>query len=494
MNGAGRTIVKNASFLMASQAVSWGLGLVLTIFLTRYLGPSAVGKFHLGVSIWAVLGLFVSFGMDTLLAKEVARSRERTGEILGTTIGLRASFFALSTGVLAFYLTFAGYPEETVIVICIMGATAFFTQLTGACQAVLQGLERMEFISLGAVVNKTVVTLVIIVLLILGHGVFTAAAVGILGALLNLTILLVALRRIDALQLSFRWTRARWLVTSAVPYLMATVFLVLYIQMDVVILSLLIDEATVGWYSAADHLFGTFLFIPGILMQAVFPALSRSHHNAAGSSVQFVRHSFHWLLLLGVPIGLGLVVVSDSLVVLLYGDQFVRSGPVLAVFGVVLIFMYLNTMLGWSLIAMDRQRAWVIVMAIATVATIPLDLVLIPFSQSAYGNGAIGGAIAYIVTEGAMTVIGLRLLPAGTLRRSDFLFSARVVVAGLGMAVLAWAWRDNVIAVPVVTGLVAYPVLLFVFRAIPEEELVMARLVGHGVVQRVRTRILGVQV
>ena len=72
----GRTIAKNASVMMISQLVTWGLTIVLTIFLPRYLGAAALGQFHLANSLWAILAIAVTFGMEILLTKEIARDKK----------------------------------------------------------------------------------------------------------------------------------------------------------------------------------------------------------------------------------------------------------------------------------------------------------------------------------------------------------------------------------------------------------------------------------
>jgi ABC-type glycerol-3-phosphate transport system permease component len=75
----------------------------------------------------------------------------------------------------------------------------------------------------------------------------------------------------------------------------------------------------------------------------------------------------------------------------------------LAVRGIVLIFAFLNTLIGLFMIATDRQKAWTIVLGAAVLATIPLDIVLIPWAQRTFANGALGGAVAYIFTEISMS-------------------------------------------------------------------------------------------
>jgi O-antigen/teichoic acid export membrane protein len=491
----GRTIAKNATVMMVSQLVTWGLTILLTIFLPRYLGAAALGQFHLANSIWAILAIAVTFGMDILLTKEIARDRSKTGQLFGTSVILRLLLYGAALAILALYLRLAGYPADTVAVIYIIGIGNLIWQFIGACQAVLQGLERMEYISLGLIVGKLFNTVASITLLLLGYGVLVIAAVTIGAALVNLIIQLVSMRRLrqeDWAISNLRFDRptAAWMLRASLPYLMSGIFLVVYMQIDVVIISLLVNEETVGWYGAADHLFGTFLFIPAVFMKAVFPALSRLYTNDPAALPRLMQRSFNLLLLLSVPIGLGLLVLADPIVLLLFGRDFAGSGPVLAIFGLVLILTYQNILLGKFLISIERQNAWTAVMAIATVATLPLDLILIPWCVRAFGNGAMGGAIAFVITEGAMLLAGLWLLPAGSLGRTTASLAGRVLVAGLLMAAVAWWLRDAFLPIPIAAGALVYTAVAFLLHAIPREDLEMALSLAQGALHRVRARRL----
>jgi O-antigen/teichoic acid export membrane protein len=82
MNNSVKTITKNASVLMLSQLITWGMALVLMIFLPRYLGAVGVGKFQLATSLWAIVSIVVSFGMDTYMTREIARMPEKASQFL----------------------------------------------------------------------------------------------------------------------------------------------------------------------------------------------------------------------------------------------------------------------------------------------------------------------------------------------------------------------------------------------------------------------------
>jgi O-antigen/teichoic acid export membrane protein len=486
MNHTGKTIARNAGILMATQLATWVLTLILTVVMPRYLGPVNVGKIAFAGSVWAIAGVLITFGMDTLITKEVARRAERAAGLLGTTLVLRGILYAVAwLGVTAYLLLFQ-YPPETILVAWIVGVGLLVWQMIGALQAVLQGLERMEFISIGNIAGKGVNTVAGITLLLLRQGVYVIAGVGVLASLVTFAIEWVFLRRSAPARLNFRLADARAMLKASAPYFLTGVFLVLYMQLDIVIISLLATEQAVGWYSTADQLFGTFLFIPTVFMTAIFPALSRLYAEGSQSLPKLIRKSFDLLLVLSVPIGLGLFVVADPLALLLFGPDFAGTGPVLALMGIVLILTYQNMLIGQFLISTDRQNAWTVVMAAATLATLPLDLALVPWCQQQFGNGAIGGALSFIVTEAGMTIAGLVLLPRGSLGRSNAWVAARALAAGAVMAGAAWLARWQFILLPIAIGAAVYVGLVLLLRVVDREDQALLLSTAAGVMRRFR--------
>ena len=488
MNETSKTVTKNATVLMLSQIVTWSLALLLSLFLPRFLGAEAVGQLHFAYSLWAIVIVAVTFGMDQLLVKEIARSPEKTAVLVGNTFILRALLYGFGFGFVILYLNLLNYPLITVQITIVVGISQFFGLFVGAVQSALQGLEKMQYISLGVILGKATNTIIGITLLLMGYGVLVIASVAVVAALVSFVIQLFFLRKLTPIQFRFDWRFALNMLKSGTPYLFTYLFMIGYQQVDVIVISWLVDDQTVGWYSASDRLFGSSLFIPTVFMTAVFPVLSRLYADGSDSATRIMRKSFNMLLLLSVPIGLGLVVIANPLVVLLFGAEFAPSGPILAVTGIVILLTYQNMLLGQFVISIDRQNAWTIIMAVAAFATIPLDLIFVPWTRQQFGNGAIGGAMAFVVTELGMVVAGLMLLPKGTLNKQNGWFAVRVLAAGLIMAAAAWPLRNQFLLIPILTAAVVYLTLLILFRAVGKEELTLVQQALQSVTSRIRRR------
>ena len=470
MSQITQKIAKNASVLFGSQLIMWLLTMALTIVMPRYLGAAGVGKIHFATSLWTIIGVIAAFGIDTLLIKEIARQPARTAALFGSALVLRCVLFLI--GYLAIFVTleFFSYPTDTIIIVCLVGIANLIRQIVALTQATLQGLERMELSSSGEILGNALYTLVGVALLLNGWSIYAIAMLLIVTVAINLAMQLFFLHRLYPLRLNFRLHEAFALLQTGWPYLLSSFFLVAYMQVDVIILSALLDEQAIGWYSAAYRLFGTFLFIPSVYIMAAFPVLSRLHLNDQGSLHRLISKSIDTIFLLSIPIGFGMTMIANPLVALIFGPEFANSGPILAVLGVVLILTYQNILIGHFLISMDRQNVWTKVMVVATIATIPLDMVLIPWCEATFGNGALGGAISFGLTELSMMLVGLYLLPTGALTRANLWTALRIMVAGSVMALVVWRFDNLFIAIPVFLGVVSYLTVVLLLRIIPKED------------------------
>lgn len=488
MSISSRTIAKNASFLMASQVITWSLTFLLTIFLPRYLGPAGIGQIQLAASLWAIVAVIATLGTDKLVMKEIARSPGRVNEMINSTLVLRTLLFILGALGMVVYLELAEYPTQTVWIIWIIGLGAFIGQITGTYEAVLKGLERMQYTSLAFVVSFAAGTFLQIGLIFMGYGVIPIAAAGMFSSITSLAIQAHFLKKYGSFRLSVNRDLMRSVVQASLPYFLVSIGMVVYHQVDIVIISLLADATTIGWYGTATRLCGTLLFIPNVFVVALFPALSRAYTDSPNSLNMLAQKSLNLLLLVGVPIGFGVAVLATPIVVLLYGPAFANSGPVLAILGMLLIVTYVNMLLGFLLISMDRQKTLAVVMLVMMFATILLDLILVPWAMKNFANGALGGALSYVFTESGMLIAGMALLPRGAFNRDNTQVIAKLILAGAVMAAVTWVVREVFLLIPIVVGAVTYIGMILILRALPKEDWDSFFKLGSSLFHRLRRR------
>ena len=148
---------------------------------------------------------------------------------------------------------------------------------------------------------------------------------------------------------------------------------------------------------------------------------SLSANAVDDSSPEFRRlanRSICLVAFVGIPASIGIILVaSDVFSLLHYQAGFEQAVPLLQILALHIPIVGIDMVLGSALIAADRQTAWTIIAGGAAVLNILLNLVAIPLTMHAFGNGAIGAAIVTVGTELFMMVGALMLRPAGIMDR-----------------------------------------------------------------------------
>lgn len=465
---------RNVAALFGSQLVTWSLALVLAAVVPRYLGPTGVGQLGVGVAVWSIANTVVELGTGTLLTLEFARDPDRARTLLRPVMRLRAAGEALAwVGVLA-YLSIAGYDLTTSVIVALVGVQLVFSMFGDIARAALHGLQRMTVTASVDVVGKALNVVVVMGVLLVGGDVRAVAVASIVPALVACVLLWRPLGL-------FRTTRGLpsppfgTVLRRSSPYFFGSAVGVIYRAVDVLIISLVASVHAVGWYTAAETLFATLLFIPGTLSTPVFPELARLHEEKSDRLydvfAQMVRTS--WLI--AVPMGVGMIVVATPFAVRLLGEDFRNTGPVLAIFGVALIMMFQNILFARLAFSIDRHRLFNTLLFVAMVATLPLILVLVPWTDDRFGNGAIGGALAGVITEGFILVMAVWKLVPGLLDRPMVVRIVKVALAAAALAGAAWPLRDRFLALPVLAGILGYVATVLLLRTLDEEEVRMAQ-------------------
>jgi len=432
-----RLVARNVLATLVTQLISWGLTFAVTLYLPRYVGDAGLGKLAFAASFMSVFGVLVPLGTSTLLVKEIARDRSRTGDLLPAVLLLRVPLALLMTGLAIGTASLLGYPSVTRLLVTVAALGMIAGTVNDAFGAALQGQENMTRQSVGVLVNKFLASGLTIFLIFRHAPLWTLAAIGIWTGLASLLVNASAFRTLlPTLRLPGRAT-VRHVALAGLPFMGWTVFQTLYGQTDPIVLSLVADDRTVGWYAAAFRLIGTTMFLPTALATALLPTLSRLHHENPAEFRRLARRLLALVMLCGVPIALVLLLLPDRLITLLhYPASFEHSIPVLRVGGVGVLLWFAGNALGTMIFASDGQAGMFRTSVAATVLGIPACVLGSLLARHFLHNGAIGAIASDTLLEVYLVGSYMRLLPQGTLDGESLCGIVRCVVASVPMAVL----------------------------------------------------------
>ena len=474
--------VRSAVKFGLAQPISWASSVVLAILLPRTLGDANLGRFGFALGLTLLAGLLANLGISTFLTKEVARAPERASQLAINALLMRLPLSLIAAGV-AIALVVARRGDRVTEVVVIMLSAGILVDATRAVvQGTLQGLHRMTTLAAFPAVAGAVYALLAVAALTRGGGVVVVAAAYVAGQTAGLIVNVVALWR--ALPRAARPSQqiCRLLLVGGLPFFVWQAALVVYGQIDSVLLSYLTNDAVVGWYVAAYRVVTVPIFVPTVLMTVVFPALSAASRDPARFNT-IVRRAVQVVLLTTLPMTLGVMLLPDRIIhVLRWGPSFQHSLIPIVLLAPSFPLVAVDMMIGSALNAHDRQRQWALTAVAAAVLNPALNLLAIPYTQARFGNGAIGAAAVTTLTELFMMSTGLALLPPNVLGRATLHWALRCLAAGLVMAAVVIALRDMFIAVPVLAGAGVYVAASLALRtvSIADAGLLMRHLAGRS--------------
>jgi O-antigen/teichoic acid export membrane protein len=450
---------------------------VIFIVLSRTAGPDQAGVLSLGLTYLLVFSVLTR-GLDELVTRQTARKPEKSSHYFGSFLLLRAFLSVLLYFVLIpVVFLFIDYSDETRLVIAVMGLGMVPDSLAAVGQAVLLGRGEFGTPTLVAVITSVIRLAGGSLVLVLGGSTIHLAVIWTLGALTSMILLMILAWRLVGPPRRRDWIDPSFLsenLRPALPFLLISVLLAFEFQLDVILLSILRDEAQVGYYSAATTVTATVAVLSHAYRMAVYPLMARYQSQTPSRLEHLYLRSMRWLGILVLPMATGIALLSPQIVNLLYTTDFEPTVPTLRILSWSLIFTFLIVPNTRMMYVRDRQRYTFIFLCASMVTNTTLNLILDgPL-------GASGAALARVCSS--MVFFGAGYLYVNRILLASNLFHLlyKSALATLGMAAVVWLMRSWPLAVTVVAGATVYGGMLLMLGGIRPADLALVRRIING--------------
>jgi O-antigen/teichoic acid export membrane protein len=189
-------ILANTSWLFADKILRMGVGLLVGVWIARYLGPRQYGLLNYAVAFAALFGAVATLGLDSIVMRELVRCPDKTNELLGTAFVLKllggVLTLLISTGMVAV----VRYGDALTIWLVAISAAAFVFQSVNVIEFYFQAKVQSRFAVIAGSSAFALVT-VVKILVLLCSGPLIAFAIAGLGeiALTSLFLMFAYQRR-----------------------------------------------------------------------------------------------------------------------------------------------------------------------------------------------------------------------------------------------------------------------------------------------------------
>ena len=468
-----RRIARNTALLLIASVASFVLGFFFTMYVARHLGAEGFGVLSFGLAFTAIFGVFTDIGLQALMIREIARDKASAAKYLGNVAVVKVLLGILTFGVMALVINLLDYPQQTVNMVYLLGLAVVLNAFSLMFYAVFFAYERMEFQALGQVLGGAILLAGAFWAIshdysIAGFALFYAiASLVTLGYSLAISAWKFTLPRIEV-DLGFwkRTFRETW------TFGLAALFAGFFYYIDSVMLSLIKGEEAVGWYSAAYRLISVLYFIPMAYFSSIFPLMSRLHITSKELQRFTNERSFKYMLILGIPIGVGTTILANKIVLLIFGLGYVNSITPLQILVWAIVFAFVSGVFTQSFASANKQIVVTIVVTICAAVNVILDIILIP------RYGVTGASVSALATQSLVFVMyyvwGLRTgysIPVRNLIGT----ATRVFIASAIMCIFVLYLRNFYILALIPASVLLYFVVLYIIRGIDKEDLSLLR-------------------
>jgi len=478
-DSAARRVAKNSFTAIVLNLMTRALDLAFAMLMARLLGPDGVGRYYFAVVIFAWFDVFTSFGLQTLLTREVARDRSLGNRYLLNTTLLRIGLGAAGIPVLIGFLAVFQLASPNKLAPDTLAAIAllYVGLLPGSLSTGLTGLfyayEKAEYPAAITVVTVLIKIALGVPVLVLTQSIVGIAAVSIVVNTITLVILATLAMRLF-FQPHWESDRAlqRSMLRESFPLMINNLLSALFFKVDVTLLQPLKGERAVGWYNQAYKWVDALNVIPAYFTFALFPVLSRQAAEDKGAARRSYHLAIKLLVMLALPTAVLTTFFARELTTLItLGDPRFQPDSTIALQLMIwsIPFGWINSVTNYVLIALGQQRKLTNAFLVGLSFNVIANLIFIPLYS--YKAAAVITIFSEIV-EGSAFYWYIRK-NMGPVPWAGLLWK----VAGAGAAMLAaMALLMQVSGLlALVAGLVVYPVALVALRAFgPEERAALA--------------------
>ncbi len=386
-----RRILSNTGWLAGDRAIRLGMGLFITSWIARYLGPQQFGLLNYAVALVFLFSILGALGLDSIVIRGLIREPEARDRLLSTTF-----FLKLAGGTLSFVLSLATllyiHADRTTTALVVIIGLGTIIQATDTIDYWFQSQVKSKWTVLAKNAGFFAVSAFKIALLSLHASIVWFAvssplelAIGAGGMVYNLIRLGEAPR---VWKPDFRL--AGQLLVQSWPLFLSGVSVMVYMRIDQIMLERMAGHEAVGLYSAAVRVTEIFYIVPTVIASSILPSIVRSRTLGKEIYLGRVQKYFNVSALLAVAIALPTSLCAAWLTHFLYGAQYKGVGAILTVHVWASLFVFMGVARGQYLLSEGHTVFLMIAAATGALCNVLLNLVLIP------RYGALGSALATV--------------------------------------------------------------------------------------------------
>lgn len=386
--------LKNTSWMLAEQILRMISGVLVGIWVARYLGPNQFGIFSYSIAYVGIFSGIAKLGLDSIVIRNLVSDTKNELMYLGTAFRLKL-LGALIMFVITVSITYMlSSDSETNFYISIISAGIIF-QSFEVIEFYFQSKVLSKFSSISKLVQLLVSALVKIFLILIQADLVYFVWVTVLDQISLSLILYFIYSRKNKLSFYLHFNRkiAKSLLIDSWPLLISGMAIAIYMRIDQVMIKHMLGDHDAGIYTAAIRLSEVWYFIPVVVTSSLIPAIVSAKKISNELYLSRLQNLSSFMTLSAFLLAIIISFLSSDIVIFLYGEAFLEAGKVLSVQIWGAIFVFAGIVGNAFLTTENLTKVLLLRTSVGAVLNVALNLYTIPY------YGVIGAAISTVVSQ-----------------------------------------------------------------------------------------------
>ncbi|HCJ28762.1 MAG TPA: flippase, partial [Pseudomonas sp.] len=251
-------------------------------------------------------------------------------------------------------------------------------------------------------------------------------------AALILAILYKGTTAVSVMSWKASFAKARELLSQGWILYVGSIFAVIYMKIDQVMLKWMVGAEEVGVYAVAAQLSEAWYFLPTAIVASFFPKLIKLHAADATRFNQRFQQLFDVLFILAIAVALLVTLVAGPLISLLFGTEYQNSASILTIHIWAGVFIFMRAAFSRWILIEGALMFSLVTQGLGALANIGLNALLIPH----YGGegAAMATLISYAIASYAALLVHKKTRPVFYMMTKSMFSPFRYAFSTVGAA------------------------------------------------------------
>lgn len=390
LNLKNSSVFRNSTWIIVEKVVQMILSFFLTIVIARYLGTSNYGILNYSTSIITFFACIVKLGFDSIIVKELIDNRDKESMLLGTTIFFRFISSLISI-ILIIIISFL-YDSNLMRLVIIIESFLLLFQAFSFIEYYFVSYLKSKYVSIAKMIAYLVMSIYKIIIILLKLNVVYFALANVIDYLVLSFILFVFYKK-DNNKLKINIKYGFSLLKRSYHFIFSDLIIILYTQIDKIMIGNIMTQSDVGIYSAAVVIYMVYEFIPEAIVTSFKSKLFDLKNKNYKDYVVNLKKLFALIFWMSVLFSLVIILLSKFILNLLYGRSYSTALYPLVILSVSLPFANIGIVRRIWMIEQEKQKYITIISIWGVIINIILNMIFIN------KFGIVGASVATLLTE-----------------------------------------------------------------------------------------------